>query len=868
MGRPASIERAGRAAFRDRQRGDFGVVEPRGSTRRFAARLDPRYSFSARLGLALGLVAFVTSILISLAAGYNSSAQITADSGQFLAEVAFHMSNQLDTSIQERFRDLQVLATLDAIRDPAVPRDAKRDLLERLQNTYTDYSWMGLADSQGHIVVSTRRLLEGNDSSQRKWFVNGQQAPYLGQADQGLLLPNPAPDPTGEPLRFIDLAVPVSDLSGQPAGVLTAHLSWAWGQKIQAGLLEPLQTRQHVEMLVLTHEGTVLLGPPEFKSQAQTLTLDSVAAARAGHNAYKTETWPDGKLYLTGYAGIAGDRTNPRVPWIVLVRQSATAAQAPARALQQEDLIRGILLGILFAVLSGLLAGRLVRPLRGIAGAADRIRQGDAAATIPVHQGHDEVAVLSDSLSGLVSSLNGQKAELSALNAQLERELAERRQAEDDLRRLRDELEVRIQRRTADLVYANQELQTEVAERRRAEAALQWSNALLVAEQEAAIDGILVTDAERRTVSVNGPFCAMWGLAPDTAHKLGPAALVESVLPLLQRPEEFLADLSALYMPEHLKDTRRAEIGLKDGRIIDRYVAPVLSPEGEVWGRIWYFRDVTRQRHATQRLAGQHAVARILAGSSALDAALPQVVQAVLDTLGWDTGVIWMVDPSGAALRSRGLVAHGADAPAVPAATLDALPVAPGAGLPGQVWASGQPAWVADLGEQRATPDAALLADAGLRGAGALPVMQGEAVLGVLEFCSRDPQMPGADLLEMLAAIRRLLAQFTARLTVETELRAAKEAAEAANHARSAALAQISHELRPAIHAIIGDSERLQAAASGGNGPDPVIRDLQRVAASGKQLLALIDDVHNLARQDGKPSPDRPGNELGTHGRG
>jgi PAS domain-containing protein len=830
----------------------MGVMGTRGSTRRLAARLDPRYSFSARLGLALGLVAFVTSILISLAAGYNTSAQITADSGQFLAEVAFHMSNQLDTSIQERFRDLQVLATLDAIRDPNAPRDARRDLLERLQNTYTDYSWLGLANSQGIIVVSTRRLLEGNDSSQRKWFVNGQQAPYVGQADQALLLPNPAPDPAGEPLRFIDLAVPVNDLNGQPAGVLTAHLSWAWGQTIQAGLLEPLQTRQHLEMLVLTQNGTVLLGPPEFKSQAQTLTLGSVEAARAGHNGYKIETWPDGTLYLTGYAGITGDRTNPSVPWIVLVRQSATVAQAPARSLQQEDLIRGALLGILFAALSGLVAGRLVRPLRAIAGAADRIRQGDAAATIPVHQGHDEVAVLSDSLSSLVSTLNGQKAELSTLNAQLERELGERRQAEDDLRRLRDELEVRIQRRTADLVHANQDLQTEVTERQRAEAALQWSNALLVAEQEAAIDGILVTDAERRTVSVNGPFCAMWGLTLETARKLGPAALVEAVLPLLQRPEEFRADLSELYTPQHLKDTRRAEVGLKDGRIIDRYVAPVLSPAGEIWGRIWYFRDVTRQRHAAQRLAGQHGVARILTDSNQLSAALPRVVEAVLDTLGWDTGVIWMVDPSGATLRNQGLVSHRPDAPAVPAAAPAAMQLTAGAGLPGQVWASAQPAWVADIAEQQTTPDAAFFADVGLRGACALPVMQGDAVLGVLQFLSRDAQMPGDDLLEMLAAIRRLLAQFTARLAVETELRAAKEAAEAANRAKSAVLAQISQELRPSITAIIGDSERLQDAAPG-DGQGPIIGDLQRIAASGKHLLALINDARDLAEPDGTP---------------
>jgi GAF domain-containing protein len=292
---------------------------------------------------------------------------------------------------------------------------------------------------------------------------------------------------------------------------------------------------------------------------------------------------------------------------------------------------------------------------------------------------------------------------------------------------------------------------------------------------------------------------------------------------------------------------------LKDGRIIDRYVAPVLSPAGEIWGRIWYFRDVTKQRHATQRLAGQHAVARILTDSHDLAAALPRVVQAILDTLGWDAGVTWTVDAAGATLRCQDLVSQGPDAPAVPPAALDALQVTRGAGLPGQVWASGQPAWVADLAADPAAPGAALFVDAGLRGACALPIMRGEVVLGALECFSRDPQMAGDDLLEMLAAIRRLLAQFTARLAVEHELRAAKEAAEAANRARSAALARISQELRPSINAIIGDSERLQDAASGSDGPEPVIRDLQRIAASGKQLLALINDERDLSEEDSTP---------------
>ena len=83
-------------------------------------------------------------------------------------------------------------------------------------------------------------------------------------------------------------------------------------------------------------------------------------------------------------------------------------------------------------------------------------------------------------------------------------------------------------------------------------------------------------------------------------------------------------------------------------------------------------------------------------------------------------------------------------------------------------------------------------------------------------------------------------------------MRAAKEAAEAANRAKSAVLAQISQELRPSITAIIGDSERLQDATAG-DGQAPIIGDLQRIAASGKHLLALINDARDLAEPDGTP---------------
>ncbi|HEX2188161.1 MAG TPA: histidine kinase N-terminal 7TM domain-containing protein [Longimicrobiaceae bacterium] len=92
-----------------------------------------------------------------------------------------------------------------------------------------------------------------------------------------------------------------------------------------------------------------------------------------------------------------------------------------------------------------------------------------------------------------------------------------------------------------------------------------------------------------------------------------------------------------------------------------------------------------------------------------------------------------------------------------------------------------------------------------------------------------------------------VLRDVSERTRVKQALQDAKEAAEAANRTKSQFLANVSHELRTPLSGILGSCEIL---AEEPGTPAAMVPDLERIRASGYELLRLIDELLDLSKME------------------
>lgn len=212
---------------------------------------------------------------------------------------------------------------------------------------------------------------------------------------------------------------------------------------------------------------------------------------------------------------------------------------------------------------------------------------------------------------------------------------------------------------------------------------------------------------------------------------------------------------------------------------------------------VYIGRDVTDRQRARKRKVVQYVTTRILSASETIDKALSAILPVICDSLGWDVAELWMPEAGEKLLSAtnreipisdpnllRRVASWTKRSISLPkfAGVSAKMTFAEGEGLPGRVWASGSPHWIADVVEDELFVRREIAELEGLHGAFGFPILgdydpeiSTRSVLGVMTFFSREVQSFDEELLQTMATIGSQIGQFIKRRQAEVALRESEE---------------------------------------------------------------------------------------------
>jgi diguanylate cyclase (GGDEF)-like protein len=381
--------------------------------------LLPRH-FRHRLALLFGTLALLVGLPSTLYINQVYHERLIADRGQSLHDLANAVAAVVGENLQERQREISLLAQTPLFREQPLDAPAIRDSLGRLQASYASYSWIGLADTAGRVRNATGDLLVGAEVNQRPWFQRGLTSAHIGDVHEALLLSKfLPPPPDGRAIRFIDFTAPVHDAQGQVRAVLGAHAHWDWAEDVIQVLRPAQAAQQGLDIFIVNRRGQIIY--PEG---------DGLPAAVPGELAvdppFVTVPWDGAGPYLSTLAQVPEVIPEDPLGWSIAVRQPRALALAEVQDLQMGMLLFVALTMLVFAALAWWSAARFSRPLDHLVGVAQRLERGDLAPPPAVATWASEFQALAHAFLAMGTTLIRRRDELARFNAGLEAEVARR----------------------------------------------------------------------------------------------------------------------------------------------------------------------------------------------------------------------------------------------------------------------------------------------------------------------------------------------------------------------------------------------------------------------------------------------------------
>lgn len=399
------------------------------------------------LGLAL-----MTIGVVSAATYWNARAALLDSAFATLRAVAVLQTNQLNLWIGEQRRNISFTSQLPVlgsnlntvISQPANTPEAQAALAElRLYSNafvknFADWQEFFLVDLQGVVRASSNPAAEGSNVAPMAYFQNAQGQVFT----QGFYFTR-----DGQPMLTIATSIYNPDPSRSlRIGVVVAHIKL---DRANNFFLSNYPLGRTGEIYLVHSDGRIILRSlfSPFEKPDTVVTPDIQQAFRVPTQTIENLGLNYAAVPVIGvYQALPGNLNAVLVVEMPQAEAFATAEQLAVSI----SLIGGVVALVLAAGVYGL-AHTITRPILAVTLAAQHVAEGNLNVTAPV--------LTQDEVGQLATHFNRMTGELGTLYTGLRNKVDELNQAQQALAQARDELERRVEARTAELAQANSLLQ-------------------------------------------------------------------------------------------------------------------------------------------------------------------------------------------------------------------------------------------------------------------------------------------------------------------------------------------------------------------------------------------------------------------------
>ncbi|MBS3788589.1 PAS domain S-box protein [Candidatus Bipolaricaulota bacterium] len=384
-------------------------------------------SLRTRLIVLLLLITIVPLLVISFIAYETGRQGIVEDTEAHLSSVAAlkereitnwmeHLEHAINwiASSSQVMKHSSILVTKE--KDSPEYSSAHTALVDEFKRTagLQHLSPVFLLDpDSGRIIASSHQRWEGQFRKAKTWFARGKSGTYVSKFFHSLTLTRPT----------LVIAAPITDSSGQLIAVIAGHANLEPLNEImmeQTGLGETGESYLVNRSNLLLTKSQFISGAP-YEKWISTYGINQALAGKSGVSLYKG--YRDKKV-IGAYRWLK----DLKVALVAEIDQSE--AFSPVATIRITVIGVGLGLVILVALLGIMLARSITKPVDQLVLGTEELGQGNLDYVIEVET-KDELGQLAEAFNSMTENLK----EVTASRDELEREIAQRKRTEEELRK-------------------------------------------------------------------------------------------------------------------------------------------------------------------------------------------------------------------------------------------------------------------------------------------------------------------------------------------------------------------------------------------------------------------------------------------------